>query len=714
MSDDGNPYHFGSVTSLLRDNYASMLDRVKGLKLLILDDATASSMSLVQTHSYLLENGVLLTTSISDDNIYKGDASNLSNLRHLKAVYIIQPSHANVSRLCDQLRGAYFKEYHLYFTSLPLDGQLEMLAKNDVMELVCSVYAYHTDLMAICRYCFLLDAGTSDLYTSVHSGEAARVSQGLFNVFRIIKQIPSVVHVNGSNEARELGLKVQSLLNNDLLNSEAILKTYSKFGTADSFGCCLLIYDRKFDCVTPLMNQWSYQAMIHEMLPTSRNSVRVGEEDFVLSADFDDFYGAHLFKEFTDVEAALSELIQENKKNLSDAMNVLQNLPKQTKMTNETKRHVAILHELSRLIQTRQLLQTALLEQDMGTHAKGSAEAFDAVVEQLNSPSVEASEKLRLALIFCVEYSRHEDKVNMIKDNLRMNGLESEVPKVDALLQYAVSAEAVSDASAFLSLAKMTLNKSLLPHSSSPYMQYCSRLSQVVGSLLKGRLDSRQFSLIPSSYDLEFSFANRPCSVVVYVVGGITFAEYRDLQALSASTGPKDRWQLTDENRPTVSALDKYREVLSGDRRKAIRRSDFLKFTGGRQPLISSHLKANLIGRRPCLVCMCSVPPVTQSCQLSCRTSASTRYDATVTSKPTLHNLLLAISSPLIPLPSCRSAAGIFFWCIFACYMTYRVMRPEDYAWVDAERERIEAAKAKMQRIIELEKRGEAPGTPSQ
>lgn len=114
------------------------------------------------------------------------------------------------------------------------------------------------------------------------------------------------------------------------------------------------------------------------------------------------------------------------------------------------------------------------------------------------------------------------------------------------------------------------------------------------------------------------------------------------------SSKAKDRWQLTDEQRPTVSALDTYKEVLSGERRRSIRRGDFLKFTGGKRPLISSHLKANLI------------------------------------------------------------ASGLFAWCIFALYMTYRVMRPEDYAWLDAERERIEAAKEKMKRIIELEKRAKA------
>ncbi|EDO07777.1 Sec1 family protein [Babesia bovis T2Bo] len=536
MSEDVNPYHFGSITALSRDNYASMLDRVKGLKVLILDNATAGSMSLVQTHSYLLEGGVLLTTNIGDD-FYKNDMRSLSNLRHLRAVYIIQPSHSNILRLCDQLRGGYFKEYYLYFTSTPLEGQLEMLAKNDVLELVCGVYAYHTDFFAICRHFFLLDAGTSDLYTSVHSGEAGRVSQGLFNVFRVIKQVPAIVHVNNSSEARNLGQKVQALLDNDSLNSEAILKSYTKFGTSDSHGCCLLIYDRKFDCITPLMHQWSYQSMIYEMLNVTRNSVRIGEEDFVLNPDFDDFYGSHLFKEFSDVESALTTMIQESKKTFSGAVDILQSLPQQTKICNETKRHVAILHELSTQIQRKNLLNTGLLEQDMGTHSKGSADAFEAVVEIINTATVDSFEKLRLALIFCLEYRRHEDKINMIKDNLRLNGLESMVPKLSALLDYAVRPDNASDSTALFSKAKNTINKSLSSGASSPYMQYTSRLAHIVQSLLKGRLDTHSFSMIATSDDSGFNLGTRPSSVVVYVIGGATFNEYRDLQGVSAATG---------------------------------------------------------------------------------------------------------------------------------------------------------------------------------
>ncbi|KAK1444898.1 Sec1 like protein [Babesia gibsoni] len=537
MEDDVNPYHFATLTSLMRENYASMLDRVKGLKLLILDEETSASISLVQTHSYLLENGVLLTTSINDDNLFKGESHNMANLRHLKAVYIIRPSHANIARLCDQIRGGYFKEYHLYFTSMPLHGQLEMVAKNDVIELVIGVYSYHTDLLAICRNCFLLESGTNDLYTSVHRSEAGRVSQGVFNVFRIIKQIPSIVHVNGSSEAKDLGLKVQSLLNNDLLNSEAILKAYSKYDNHERFGCCLLIYDRKFDCVTPLINQWTYEAMIHELLPITRNKLKIGEEEFILNPDFDDFYGEHLFTEFSDVEASLADLVHQSKKQFSDAFNILQNIPQQTKMCNETKRHVAILHELSKIIQQKQLLNNGLLEQDMGTRAKRSADAFDAVVDALNNTSIDAFERTRLAMIFCLVYRSNLEKINMVKDNMRMNGLTHMLKMVDSLLLYSDTNDSYKTSSDLLSKAKTTLNQSFMGAAASPYMQYKSRISHHVEALIKGQLDNRHFSLIPSSYDLDFTFKTLPASVVIYVIGGITMGEYRDLQLLSKEEG---------------------------------------------------------------------------------------------------------------------------------------------------------------------------------
>lgn len=60
----------------------------------------------------------------------------------------------------------------------------------------------------------------------------------------------------------------------------------------------LLLIDRKDDPVTPLLNQWTYQAMVHELITISNNRVNLSNipgiskelHEVVLSAEQDDFY----------------------------------------------------------------------------------------------------------------------------------------------------------------------------------------------------------------------------------------------------------------------------------------------------------------------------------------------------------------------------------------------------------------------------------------
>lgn len=64
----------------------------------------------------------------------------------------------------------------------------------------------------------------------------------------------------------------------------------------------LLILDRREDAMTPLLNQWTYQAMVHELLGIQNNRVSLetvpGNNDMkevVLSAVQDEFYAAVCF-----------------------------------------------------------------------------------------------------------------------------------------------------------------------------------------------------------------------------------------------------------------------------------------------------------------------------------------------------------------------------------------------------------------------------------
>lgn len=67
-------------------------------------------------------------------------------------------------------------------------------------------------------------------------------------------------------------------------------------------GTLLLILDRRNDPVTPLLTQWTYQAMVHEQLGIQHGRVQLSEaagqsateRQVVLSTESDPFFGAHL------------------------------------------------------------------------------------------------------------------------------------------------------------------------------------------------------------------------------------------------------------------------------------------------------------------------------------------------------------------------------------------------------------------------------------
>ena len=45
-------------------------------------------------------------------------------------------------------------------------------------------------------------------------------------------------------------------------------------------GCVLLVLDRRDDPLTPLLNQWTYQAMVHELLGIENSKLSPGGEAF--------------------------------------------------------------------------------------------------------------------------------------------------------------------------------------------------------------------------------------------------------------------------------------------------------------------------------------------------------------------------------------------------------------------------------------------------
>ena len=79
-----------------------------------------------------------------------------------------------------------------------------------------------------------------------------------------------------------------------------------------------MICDRKEDPVTPLLNQWTYQAMVHELIGIKDNRVdlrhveHLSEEmkEVVLSGIDDPFYRRAMHLNFGDLSNEIQSLVQ--------------------------------------------------------------------------------------------------------------------------------------------------------------------------------------------------------------------------------------------------------------------------------------------------------------------------------------------------------------------------------------------------------------------
>ncbi|KAK4598752.1 hypothetical protein RGQ29_015987 [Quercus rubra] len=81
----------------------------------------------------------------------------------------------------------------------------------------------------------------------------------------------------------------------------------------------LLVIDRRDDPVTPLLNQWTYQAMVHELIGIQDNKVdlrNIGklpkdQQEVVLSSEEDAFFKANMYENFGDIGMNIKRLVDE-------------------------------------------------------------------------------------------------------------------------------------------------------------------------------------------------------------------------------------------------------------------------------------------------------------------------------------------------------------------------------------------------------------------
>jgi len=522
------------------------------------------------------------------------------SLRFVKAVCILRPTNENVNALCERLRGgtstsssnSSYGEFHVFFTNSIDERKLRAIAKADargggnkvkqIQEIFCDVIAMDECAFVIdSRDCFKEDAMRAfdpnggmrkrvgnnnssfqrtnyeyalmcDPSWGVRNGTPLidRCVEGVTSVCLALKRPPMFRYSAKSNIARRIAEDAQRVA------SEREPGLFD-FGRRNDEGYChVLIVDRFDDCVTPLLTQWTYQAMVHEIFGiSSSNRVRAPDaqklskkpEEFILSSREDAFFRDHKYDDYGDVGAAVKKYVDDfanerskttaskSTASVDDVAKFVERFPEFRQKSATVAKHVQLVHTLSKVINDRQLMKVSEIEQELacaGTSVNGLEKQVEEIV---NDPSFGESEKVRLVALYCLRRETEAPQICQHLIRVLSNHVGGKrIDALDCMLRRGGENARTSDLFGTKTIAaRMRTSVSALKGAENVYTRHVPLVRSLVAQCVNGKLPASEYSPTWDGFTPECS--KKPAEIIVFIVGGATYAEARAVAKFNAS-----------------------------------------------------------------------------------------------------------------------------------------------------------------------------------
>jgi len=350
------------------------------MKILLLDRDTVPIVSTAITQSTLLSHEVYLIDRL--------DNATREKMRHLRCFCFVRPSPDSIQYLIDELRDPKYGEYYLYFSNVVKKSALERLAEADDHEVVKAVQEHFADFVVVNPDLFSIDlhlpqnriwSTTSDMW---NTDSLQRVTEGIIAVLLSLKKKPLIRYAKNSLLAKKLATEVRYHM-----TQEEQLFDFRKVDTPP----ILMILDRREDAVTPLLTQWTYQAMVHQLFGIKNGRVDLSDvpnvsaelKEIVLSQDQDPFFKKNMYLNFGDLGSNVKDYVEqfqakhknnENLESISDMKRFVEEYPEFRKLSGNVSKHVHLISELSRRVGAENLLEVSECEQSLACNDNHAAD----------------------------------------------------------------------------------------------------------------------------------------------------------------------------------------------------------------------------------------------------------------------------------------------------------------------------------------------------